>query len=108
MKRRELLETAIDGTALILLMGCSRSSGGNETPAVKEVPATCELPANTPQATTMMRATLEYVDRGTDPLRACDKCMQFQPVAGACGGCKLVPGPIHPKGTCKVFSALPA
>jgi hypothetical protein len=53
-----------------------------------------------------LRATLEYVDVSTRPDKLCVDCSQYviSPAEDSCGTCKLVPGPIHPKGTCKVFA----
>ncbi len=50
-----------------------------------------------------------YVDLSPDPGKKCSLCVQFVPAApNACGGCKVVKGPIHPDGTCKLFVAKPA
>ena len=53
------------------------------------------------------RATLIYVDRSPDATKTCATCQQFvpSPIAGRCGTCKVLKGPVHPDGTCKVFSA---
>jgi hypothetical protein len=51
-----------------------------------------------------MRNLLDYRDQSTEPDKACDRCLHFFPgKANACGTCRLVRGPIHPKGTCKSF-----
>ncbi len=51
-----------------------------------------------------MRNSLAYSDTSTEPEKACDKCLHFLPgPENACGTCRLVRGPIHPKGTCKSF-----
>ena len=50
-----------------------------------------------------------YVDFSPDPGKKCSLCVQFVPAApNACGGCKVVKGPIHPDGTCKLFVQKPA
>jgi hypothetical protein len=49
------------------------------------------------------RTTLQYGDAAPDPNRTCEKCQQFVPSEG-CGTCKLLKGPIHPRGTCKAFA----
>jgi hypothetical protein len=66
----------------------------------------CETDPQQTEADIRMRATLEYVDMASDAKKACDVCRQFVPApqADSCGTCKLVRGPIHPKGTCKVFA----
>jgi hypothetical protein len=55
-----------------------------------------------------VRKTLAYVDRTPDPSKPCVKCLQYVPAAEAdqCGGCKLMKGPIHPKGYCTAFAPL--
>jgi hypothetical protein len=55
-----------------------------------------------------VRTSLAYVDVSTEPGKMCSNCQQF--IAGApnaCGTCKVVKGPISPKGYCKSFVAKP-
>jgi hypothetical protein len=55
------------------------------------------------------RVTLAYVDNSVEPGKMCSGCQQFVPAApDACGTCKVVKGPINPKGYCKSFVAKPA
>jgi TAT (twin-arginine translocation) pathway signal sequence len=55
------------------------------------------------------RVTLVYVDNSVEPGKTCSGCQQFIPAApDACGTCKVVKGPINPKGNCKSFVAKPA
>ena len=53
------------------------------------------------------RSTLAYVEPAADGARACTACQQYVPASaeGACGTCKVLKGPVHPGGTCKVFTA---
>lgn len=45
-----------------------------------------------------------YVEKAPDPAKHCSACLQFLPGAkDACGGCKVVKGPINPAGSCKLF-----
>lgn len=54
-------------------------------------------------------ATAAYVEETPDPTTKCSNCAQFVPAApDACGGCKVVKGPIHPDGWCKLWVAKPA
>lgn len=57
---------------------------------------------------TQQRATLGYVDRSPDPTKTCEKCTQYlpAPTADQCGGCSVMRGPIHPQGTCKVYTRM--
>jgi hypothetical protein len=55
------------------------------------------------------RVTLQYVDNSMQPGKMCSGCQQFIPAApDQCGTCKVVKGPINPKGYCKSFVAKPA
>ena len=50
-----------------------------------------------------------YVDLAPDASKKCALCAHYVPAApNACGTCKVVKGPIHPDGTCKLFVAKPA
>lgn len=69
-----------------------------------EVPESCPTEALSPDAQ-KMRDSLKYVDRGPEPAKFCDVCVQYKPgSSGACGKCSLLAGPIHPQGTCAAFS----
>jgi hypothetical protein len=52
------------------------------------------------------RNAIQYVGRAPDLDRACERCVQYvAPESGdVCGTCRVVPGPIAPSGTCKVFA----
>jgi hypothetical protein len=50
-----------------------------------------------------------YEEKSPDITRYCSACLQFNPAgSNACGGCKIVKGPINPEGTCKLFVAKPS
>jgi hypothetical protein len=58
-----------------------------------------------------VRTSLAYSDVSMEAGKSCTSCQQFvPPPAGvtACGTCKVVKGPINPKGYCKSFVAKPA
>ncbi|MBM4361363.1 MAG: high-potential iron-sulfur protein [Deltaproteobacteria bacterium] len=51
------------------------------------------------------RTAQQYADRTTRPGERCAGCTQYQgPPSGSCGTCKLLPGPVHPEGWCRVFA----
>ena len=55
------------------------------------------------------RTTLGYGDKSPDAAKNCANCLQYtagQP--NACGACKVMKGPIHPAGYCKVWAQKPA
>jgi hypothetical protein len=49
-----------------------------------------------------LRSSLKYVDKSPSTERTCDNCKLYTLPTdkSPCGGCKIVPGPIHPKGYC--------
>jgi hypothetical protein len=55
-----------------------------------------------------VRTLLNYQDTSNDPNRECDKCLQFSPPdRPGCGACKVLKGPINPRGSCKSFVPKP-
>ncbi len=55
------------------------------------------------------RTTLAYVDKTPEAAKLCSNCLQWVPGApDACGGCKVLKGPVAPGGYCKVWAAKPA
>lgn len=62
-----------------------------------------------PEDVTMREQTAAYVDHSPDAAKKCVGCVQYTPAGpDACGGCKVVKGPIHPDGYCKLWVAKPA
>jgi High potential iron-sulfur protein len=62
----------------------------------------------TPDDVTMRNTTAAYVDQTPDAAKRCSGCVQYVPAApDACGGCKVVKGPIHPDGWCKLYVPKP-
>ncbi len=53
-----------------------------------------------------IRDKLNYRDKAPKAELACEVCTQYLPPPGGegCGGCKVMPGPTHPHGSCKVFA----
>ncbi len=54
-----------------------------------------------------VRTTVNYQDVSMEAGKTCSLCAQFQPppADAPCGTCKVVKGPINPKGYCKLFQA---
>ena len=53
--------------------------------------------------------TAAYAEVAADQAKRCALCAQYIPAApNACGGCKVVKGPINPEGGCKLFVPKPA
>jgi hypothetical protein len=52
------------------------------------------------------RSSLQYVDKSSKPDQNCANCQFYEPKGkNQCGGCTVVPGPIHPKGWCTSWAA---
>ena len=99
--RRDLLRR-LGGMALAL--------GGAAACSKKErAPFSCMETAGLAPDEASARATLAYAEPAADKARTCASCQQFVVAAsdGACGTCKVLKGPVHPDGTCKVFTAKP-
>jgi hypothetical protein len=93
ISRRHLLGS-IGG--LLVTTGCSKSTS----------PASCLDVSGLNEDETTARTTLAYADRSADATKSCKACQQYVAPTkdGACGGCKLLKGPIHPEGSCKAFA----
>lgn len=91
--RRQLL--GVSGSVLLLLDAC------------KEDPSSCTDVRGLSETDVGLRKTLEYVDRTPVAAQTCAGCVQWIAPASsdACGGCKVMKGPVHPEGYCKVFTA---
>lgn len=88
---RRAMALASAAGASLLVLGC------------KEEDPSCNDSPDLTAANQAARNALAYQDRAADPSQACRLCRQF--IAGdGCGRCKLMPGPTHPMGTCKIFT----
>jgi len=93
MERRVFLSVLGPAAFLPLALGtqgCSKSfkcdGGGTLSPADQQ-----------------LRAKFAYVDKSSDIARMCEDCIQFA-LGDSCGTCKVLPGPVHPQGTCTLFA----
>jgi hypothetical protein len=73
----------------------------------KPAPLSCTDTSSLSLQDVQVRTALAYADSSADPAKVCMNCQQFlpAPVAGSCGTCKVVKGPINPGGNCKSFVA---
>ena len=94
VSRRWLL---LAGGAATIGVGCKREL----KPA-----AACVDTRGLTEAEVQVRSALGYVDRAAEAQKSCAACQQYVAATedGACGGCHLLKGPIHPLGTCKAFA----
>lgn len=82
--------------ALLGVASCAKSS--------KVVGLVCTDLSGLVEADRTAREGVAYADRVADAAKQCDACRYYVPAAEGCGGCKLVRGPVHPLGTCRVFA----
>ncbi|HEY3498327.1 MAG TPA: hypothetical protein VGK73_26715 [Polyangiaceae bacterium] len=96
LDRRRLLYSAASTALAGAILACQKSP-----------PATCPAGALTPDEINV-RTTLGYTDHTPEPGKPCVKCTQYVPAPSAdqCGTCKIMKGPIHPKGYCRAFAPL--
>ncbi len=92
VSRRRLLVMGASQVAWLLPLGCKKNE-----------PVACAEPAGNPDELAARKA-VAYTESTPDPSKDCAKCRHFVGAADSCGTCKLLKGPIHPKGSCKVFS----
>jgi len=96
LSRRRLLEGAA-GTATSLVLGGCKA----------KLPDACTDVTGLPEGEVQARMALAYVD--ATPFagkKTCESCQQYVAPAkeGACGGCKVLRGPVHPNGYCKSYA----
>ncbi|SRR5690554_565365 len=111
--RREFIQKlAALGTAGVitptLLSACgggSEQSTNGDTAAGESF--SCMDTSGLTEAQIQQRETTQYVDDSPHADMYCSNCQLFtEPEAGAqCGGCQVVPGPIHPEGYCTLWVA---
>lgn len=97
--RREALRHLGVASAVLafpsLPSGCSRK------------PSCIDVTGLSPEEVRARNDTAAYTDAAPDPSKKCSVCAQWVPAPSptACGGCKVVKGPINPEGWCKLFVA---
>ena len=94
ISRRSLLQNA--GTAVVLLGAA----------ACDKAPSFCNDVTSLSGDQQGQRVALGYEDTTPQPGKNCAKCSQYvpPPKASDCGGCKILPGTVHPNGYCRAFT----
>jgi hypothetical protein len=95
--RRDFFRGAMGLTLVVVgASGCSN----------ERVPISCGVDQGVTPDDLQARATLGYVEPSRDADRTCSRCQQYvtPAAAGACGGCKVLKGAIHPHGSCRAFA----
>ena len=94
---------ALRSTALCLLAGVAGVG------CKKDPPFSCSDINGIAPPDVALRLSLGYVDTSPDSGKECRNCTQYVAAAGnergACGSCRLMKGPIHPRGYCRVYTA---
>jgi hypothetical protein len=90
---------------LVLLQGASLL-GVLGAAACQKGPQSCTDVSKLTSDQKTTRTTLGYEDFSREAGKTCVKCSQYTepPSADQCGGCKVLPGPVHPNGYCRVFT----
>jgi hypothetical protein len=90
---------------LLLLQGASLL-GALGALGCQKGPQSCTDVSKLTEDQKKTRTTLAYEDFSREPGKTCVKCSQYTepPSADQCGGCKVLPGPVHPNGYCRVFT----
>ena len=93
--RRRLLVVAPSALAALAVGACA-----------KKEPESCNSTLGLTQEEIKTRVSLGYRDRSADPNKHCIDCEQYlpPPEKDECGGCKVMKGPVHSKGSCNVFT----
>jgi hypothetical protein len=98
ISRRSLLTGSLQltllGTVGVIAAGCQK------TPAV-----VCANPDSLRDAEMSLRQSLHYTELSPRSEQVCARCGFFEASAGACGTCKLLKGPVNPKGHCDSWNA---
>lgn len=102
MARREALRHLAVFSAAAVVPGFL-SSGCSKKPSCDDVSGLA------PADQAVRRDTAAYVEAAPDASKKCSGCVQYEPKGeNACGGCKVVKGPINPEGWCKLWVVKPA
>ena len=103
LSRREILQRS----AALSLLGFTGVAGAALAACKSEPKAlSCTDTMSLSAADAQVRVSLQYVDTSVEAGKMCSGCQQYIPGApDACGTCKVVKGPINPKGYCKSFVA---
>jgi hypothetical protein len=92
---------------LALLSGAAVSS--RLLLACKSKPNCEDVSGLSPDEVTARNVAAGYAAQSPDAAKRCSGCVHYVAAApNACGGCKVVKGPIDPDGTCRLWTARPS
>jgi hypothetical protein len=113
-RRAFLQKMSFAAAAACSLFASGRSEAAEEAGAAatnvasrKEAALSCSDVSKLTKEQIETRKALQYVDDSPHEEKRCNNCQLFeQPGEGEeCGGCQVVPGPIHPNGYCTAWMA---
>ena len=102
-RRTFFRDMIIGGTATVgaayVLTACK--GGGGKSTELK-----CTDTSGLDQGAIQARMSANYTDHSQKADQDCTNCLNFKPPgkANTCGGCKVLKGPINPKGWCKLWA----
>ena len=110
VSRRKMLRI-LKGSAAVLtcaaiapsiLSGCQKKSTTDHKENLENLPIDCPDTDNLGQEVLAQRKLLNYVDTSSIPTRTCSNCKLYTNPSSSshCGGCQVLPGPVHPRGYC--------
>lgn len=101
-----ILGAAAAGSAWAL----SACKGGGEEGGEAAAGLDCTDTSGLTEQEITTRMNSKYVDETPIAGKVCDNCIQWEPPKeeGTCGGCKVIAGPVHPKGYCNLWAKMPA
>lgn len=115
LSRRDFFQrAAVLGAAAALmppvLLACDPNREASpRAPKTSAGEFTCTDESGLTEQEKSVRAVQEYVDRTPRNDQDCANCgLYTEAPAGQCGGCTVVPGPIHPDGWCKIWVPIPS
>lgn len=112
-RRGFLNRLSLGAAATAFLAGC-RAESSSEVDAASAAIApgeresfSCTDVSGLTEEQKQIRRSLEYTDASPFADKRCNNCKVFKaPGSGQeCGGCAVVPGPIHPQGYCTAWTA---
>ncbi len=92
---RQVISLPVLGSAAALFAACGNDSGGLE----------CNDTSGLSSQDKQFRETQKYTDVSKDPKKNCYNCNFYEGTDKACGTCKVIKGPVSPKGNCNLWAA---
>ncbi len=104
-RRKFIGNIALGGAAVATfsLVACKGGKGTATTPEKKTEALACDDVSKLTEAEKKTRTALKYVESTSDG-KTCESCTLYVDNGSGCGGCKIMKGSVHPKGSCASYS----